>query len=189
MPDAPPIPQRLASRPLSGGLVVPYISMPRPGHPGAFILGETHGAKQGDCIVNYLCQIDGRPLGSPPYLFLGTQSAIDEGFSAEPALHPECAAYSVAACPMVNGSMPTYAKRERSHDGEPCGDPGCDCGGWTSTPGDKAGAPAEPWFRIWVFGYAIGVREPGPLTVGNVNGAVFGGQIIKTRLVKAVARG
>lgn len=179
---APPIPQRLAALPQSGGLAVPYISMPKPGTPGAFLLGEMHGAKAGECIVNYLCQIDGKPLGPKPWLFLGTQRAIDDGFSAEPALHPECAAYSARACPMLNGSMATYAKRERTHDGEPCSEAGCDCGGWVTAPqSGRAGEPAEPWFQIWVRGHAIGIREPGPLTVGNVTGAVFKNQIIKTR--------
>jgi len=177
---APPIPARCARRPLLGGLVVPYISLVAEGRTH---LGGTHGKRVAECVAHYLCQICGQRLDPPPYLFLATQSMIDEGFSSEPALHPECAAYSVAACPMVAGAMATYNKAPHDVTGKPCGDPGCGCGGWTSDQSHVAGKPADAWFRVWVRSYAIGIREPGPLTVGNVNGCAFKGQVVKVRPV------
>ena len=178
----PPIPQRLAHRPTVGGLVEPYISM-RAGE--RVLLGQVKGIKVARCIVEQLCQICGRPLiPGAPFLFLGTQHVLDEHFSAEPALHPECAAYSMAACPMINGSMRTYSKHPFALDGRPCDDPGCDCTGYiTHNPesGDKAGQPAEPWHQIWITDYTVGVRKPGPLTADNVTGAVLTGRILKIR--------
>ncbi len=176
--SALPIPQRCASRPTLGGLVVPYISLVAEGRAH---LGGTHGKRVAECVANYLCQVCGQPLGDPPYLFLATQAMIEEGFSSEPALHPECAAYSVKACPMVAGRMSAYNQHPHDVTGAPCNEPGCDCGGWASDQSHVAGKPAEAWFRVWVSTYAIGVKEAGPVTVGNVTGCVFKGQIIRVR--------
>lgn len=178
--NAPPIPQRCADRPLLGGLVVPYISLVAEGRTH---LGGTHGKRVAECVANYLCQVCGQPLGDPPYLFLATQTMTDEGFSSEPALHPECAAYSVKACPMVAGRMSAYNQHPHDVAGQSCGVAGCDCGGWSSDQSHVAGKPAEPWFRVWVRSYAIGVKERGPITVGNVTGCVFKGQVIRVRPV------
>jgi hypothetical protein len=178
--SAIPVPQRCAERPLLGGLVVPYISLVAEGRTH---LGGTHGIRVAECVTHYLCQICGEALGEPPYLFLATQTMLDEGISGEPALHPECAAYSQKVCPMVNGSMATYSRHPHDPSGKPCNLAGCDCGGWTSSDGENAGKPAEPWFRVWVRGYAIGVREAGPVTVGNVTGCVFRGRVFKVRPV------
>lgn len=184
----PPIPQRLARRPTRGGLVVPWISLQIGDRD---YLGEVHNAKRVRSLVDGLCQIDGQPLGDGPYLFLGTQSAIDEGFSSEPPMHRECGAYSIRACPMVNGSMATWAKNKPAHDGKPCNEPGCDCGGWVTDKGqvDRAGNPAEPWFQIWVTGWDIAVKAEGPVTVENVNGALFRGRIVKTRPIARLIGG
>jgi hypothetical protein len=179
---APPIPQRCADRPVVGGLVVPYISLVADGRTR---LGGTRGIRVAECVVRGLCQICGQPLTDRPILFLATQTMIDEGFSSEPALHPECAAYSVKACPMVAGRTATYNRHPHDATGQHCGVDGCECGGWTTAEGGKAGEPAEAWFRVWVSGYAIGVREPGPVTVGNVTGCVFTGRVVKVRQVAA----
>jgi len=182
--SAPPVPRRCGGRPLSGGLVVPYISLVAQGRTR---LGVAHGIKVAACVVDYLCQICGQALGDPPYLFLATQTMLDEGFSPEPALHPECAAYSVKACPTVAGRMATYNQHPHDPSGQPCDAPGCDCGGWTSPDGGTAGRQAEAWFRVWVRSYSIGLKEPGPVTAGNVSGCGFKGQIIKVRPVAAVS--
>jgi len=178
--SVPSIPQRCESRPLLGGLVVPYISLVAEGRTH---LGGTHGKRVAECVAHYLCQVCGQRLGDPPYLFLATQTMIDEGFSGEPALHPECAAYSAKACPMVAGRMATYSKHPHDVTGTACNEPGCGCGGWVSDESANAGRPAPSWFRVWVRTYAIGVKEPGPVTVGNVSGCVFKGQIVKVRPV------
>lgn len=187
---APPIPQRLAHRPTLGGLVVPYTSIQTTDRTS---LGQSHGIKVGQCIVDKLCGVCGQSLDEQPgkrgpYLFLGTQESIDQGFSRDPANHPECAAYSIAACPMLHGGMKTYAKRPHDWTGKPCPDPGCDCGGWVATDPDedRGGRPAEQWFRIWARDYVIAVREQGPVTVGNLSGAYFKDQIIKHRAVAQI---
>ena len=178
--NAPPIPQRCAGRPLLGGLVVPYISLVAEGRTH---LGGTHGKRVAECVAHYLCQICGQSLGAPPFLFLATPTMVEEGFSGEPALHPECAAYSVKACPMVAGRMATYSKHPHDVTGAPCNLPGCGCGGWVGGESAVAGKAAEPWLRVWVRSYAIGVRAAGPVTVGNVSGCVFRGQVVKVRPV------
>lgn len=185
--SVPPIPQRLARRPTRGGLVVPWISLQIGDRAH---LGEVHNIKRVRCLVDGLCQIDGQPLGGGPYLFLGTQSAIDQGFSSEPPMHRECGAYSIRACPMVNGQMATWAKHKTDHTGKACPDPGCDCGGWvTEGGGGREGEPSEPWFQIWVTGWDIAVKEEGPPTVGNVNGALFRGRIVRTRPIAQLLGG
>jgi len=180
---SPPVPHRLAGRPTLGGLVVPFVSLEQ---GGRHHLGQTRGLRVAECIAYRLCQVCGEKLTDRPILFLGTQSMVDEGFSAEPAVHPECGAYSILACPMVAGRMATYAKHPHDATGAPCELPGCDCGGFVVSNESPVGAPAEPWLRIWVDGYAIGVRDASePITVGNVTGAVFIGRIVKTRPIGA----
>jgi hypothetical protein len=175
----PPIPERCAGRPTVGGLVVPYISLVQGSRTH---LGGTHGIRVAECIVDRLCQICGEEIPDRPILFLATQAMIDDGFTSEPPLHAICGAYSAKACPMVAGRMATYAKHPHDATGQPCGLDGCDCGGWvTDAEGGKAGELAEPWFQVWVSDYVIGVKEAGPITVGNVTGAVFKGQVVKVR--------
>lgn len=177
----PPIPAHLAHRPSRSGLVVPYVSMTTA--DGTAHLGQTRSRPVGECIVNRLCQICGRPLDrARPLLFLVTQQNIDEGFTSEPALHPECAAYAIQACPMVAGRMPTYAKHQADLVGKPCPDPGCDCLGIVATVPGRAGQPAPSWFQAWYRDYAIAVADPtAGLVVGNVTGIGLLGEPIKIR--------
>jgi hypothetical protein len=172
---------RLAHRPTRSGLVVPYISMTTA--DGTAHLGQTRGKAVGECIVQCRCQICGRPLDrSRPLLFLVTQQNIDEGFTSEPALHPECAAYSIKACPMISGRMPTYAKHQADLTGLPCDEPGCRCAGIVSDVPGRAGQPAPDWYRAWYRDYGIGVADKTRgLTVGNITGAVLLGEPVKIR--------
>lgn len=173
----PPIPPHLARRPTKSGLVVPYISLEL---GGVTYLGQVRGLHVAECLVNGWCQICGGSIDDRPYLFLVTQTMIDDRFSPEPPLHPACAAYSVKACPMVSGRMATYAKHQADLNGAPCPDPGCDCVGAVSG-SSRAGDPAEPWYQLWCGSYAVGIRDAAePVTVGNVTGAVLCG-IVKIR--------
>lgn len=151
----PPIPARLAERPLHAGLVVPWISVVLA--DGTAVLGNVHGTKNSRALVDKLCQICGQKLGNPLVLF-ATATGLGNGQTPEPGMHPECAAYSAKACPMVNGAMRRYQDRDRVH-GQQCSKPGCDCDGWVSleATGTNAGRAAEPWFAVWVRDYAIGV--------------------------------
>jgi len=72
-------------------------------------------------------------------------------------MHPECASYAKAACPMLAGKMATYRHRDRAN-GRPCTEPGCGCGGWTTVPTAapaKAGQPAEQWYAVWLDDFGI----------------------------------
>lgn len=181
MPAPPPIPMRLAHRPTRNGLVVPYVSMT--GTDGTAYLGQTRGKAVAECVVNYRCQICGRPLDrTRPLLFLVTQQVIDEAFSTEPALHPECAAYSIKACPMVAGRMRTYAKHQADLAGRPCDDPECGCDGIVSTANGLAGQAAPAWFRAWYRDYAVGIADATiGLTVGNITGCGLIGEPVQIR--------
>lgn len=186
--SAPPIPTRLADRPTVGGLVVPWISMRLPADGGAqrYFLGQTWGLRMAQCVVDGLCQVCGQRLDPPPYTLLVTDDQLERGHTEEPAMHRECAAYSIRACPMVAGQMASYAKHQIDHTGKPCTEPGCQCGGWVSDTDHRAGAPARPWFQLWVSDYAISISDAAkPITVGNVNGLVWATPVIKIRPIRA----
>jgi hypothetical protein len=181
----PLIPQFLAHRPTHNGLVVPYISLESGGRA---YLGRTRSRRIAECLLNGLCQVCGRHLEQRPYLFLMIQKQIDEGFSSEPPLHPVCAKYSIQACPMVSGRMPTYAKHAPNLDGMPCDDPGCNCPGLIMGP-NRAGDPSEPWFMAWYSRYDIGVRSKNaPPTSANITGAVLSTAPIKIRPIASIAK-
>ncbi len=148
-----PIPARLAGRPLHKGLVVPWVSVVL--GDGTAVLGNLHGSKTARALLNKLCQICGDKLEQPLVLF-ASATALDLGQTSEPGMHPECAAYSAKACPMVNGQMKHFQTTDRVA-GQPCDKPGCDCGGWASSDGANRGRAAEPWFAVWIDDYAVGV--------------------------------
>lgn len=142
---APPIPVRLAARPLVGGLVVPYITLET---DVGWTFGRVHHGRWRQVILGRRCQTCGDPLGSR-YVLLVRAGDIEHGYTAEPAMHPECARYSALACPMVAGRMTHY--RSSPHPGTACPDPGCRCGLVTAGPDQPtlAGTAAEPWSAVW----------------------------------------
>lgn len=155
---AVPIPQRCAARPTQGGLVVPWISLPLA--DGTFDLGNMHTSKVNTCFYQRRCQICGdRILGR--IVFFMPESKLDEMWAGEPPLHPECAAYSAKACPMLVGRMRHYRaspSRSEGPAGEQCHVPGCDCAGWRVSEDSRdreRGRPAEPWHAVWCSDYAL----------------------------------
>lgn len=155
---AVPIPLRCAARPVQGGLVVPWVSA-QLGDAG-FDLGHLHTSKMNRAFAECRCQICGERITGRIVFFL-SDSALPTMHAGEPPLHPECAAYSAKACPMVDGRMPHYRtslSRVYGPAGKHCNIPGCDCGGWTET-SDSAdtnrGRPAEPWHAVWCNDYAV----------------------------------
>lgn len=153
-----PIPQRCAGRPTQGGLVVPWISV-QLGDAG-FDLGNMHTSRVNTCFYQKRCQICGdRILGR--VVFFLAESALPEMHAGEPPLHPECAAYSAKACPMLNGRVRTYRKspsRSEGDAGKHCNVPGCDCAGWRVSQDSQdreRGRPAEPWHAVWCTDYTI----------------------------------
>jgi hypothetical protein len=153
----PPIPARLVNRPTVGGLVVPWISVSDGTHHA---LGQVHHNRAAICFRDHLCQLDGEPLvGRRVVLVTGAQ--LELRYSNEPALHPECAAYSIAACAVLNGSQAQYR-----HAGIPdrvgCNKPGCDCGGWVKNDhASMAGLPVGDWFAVWLPNYEVAVTDEG----------------------------
>lgn len=162
---------RMAGRPVVGGRAVPWVNlMLRDG--GADFRG-THRSKVERCWREGLCQACGQPLTSPAVLLCGPRQR-DEGVFDEPPLHPECARYAMAACPMVAGQRSHYAAAPNvSHGprGQACPDPDCDCGGWVPSGGQPAaGDPAHPWFAVWIRGLdALAVTPDGQLHGGVVH--------------------
>lgn len=147
--SVPPIPIRCAARPTIGGLVVPYISVE---HADGYVLGAVHTTRMVQCVTERLCQICGQRLGARVVVF-ATDKDIDAGYTGEPGMHPECAAYSAKACPLVNGRMAHYRANPVNLSAKACPDPGCGCAGWVdsdSDHADTAGKPARPYSAIWI---------------------------------------
>ncbi|MFB6392564.1 hypothetical protein [Polymorphospora lycopeni] len=150
------IPARCTHRPLAGGRVVPHISVVlADGRP---VLGAVHRSKAMRCISEFRCQICGDPLGSPMVVFV-TDAQLADRYSPEAALHPECAAYSRKACPVLAGQVDTLRGVDR-HVGSACSEPGCDCAGWVASDGPSVrGREVGRWWAVWLDSYAIAVNE------------------------------
>lgn len=161
---APPIPVRLADRPTVGGLVVPWISVQH--RDGRAALGAVHGSRVDTCLMGRRCQTCGGLLGDRLVLFARPRD-FARGYVAEPGMHPDCAAYSAKACPMVNGSMGRYRASRHNVEGKPCGEQGCDCPGWVSADNQDArlAGGAEAWFAVWLrlSDYGLATDEKGAL--------------------------
>jgi hypothetical protein len=159
----PGVPIRLESRPRQGGLVVPWVSVPLA--DGTYDFGNMHNTRASLCFTQTRCQIDGEKIQPQPIVFFVSEPNLDDMTTTEPPVHPECAAYSRHACPMVAGRMRRYrSSPSRSHGpaGGKCPEPGCDCGGWIPTPGQSEtndGKPAERWFMVWCRDFAITVPD------------------------------
>lgn len=179
----PSIPPRLAGRPTQGGLAVPWVSLPLA--DGTFDLGSMHTSRVNMCFYQQRCQICGdRILGR--IVFFLPESKLDEMHAGEPPLHPECAAYSQQACPMVNGRMRHYRtspSRSEGPAGRDCGVPDCGCDGWrpTADSADNRGRLSEPWHAVWCTDYTLTVpdEETGRLVA---SGAVPTGKTLGARI-------
>lgn len=180
--DTPPIPARLAARPVVGGLAHPWVNVRLA--DGGVDYRSPHHARVHQAWVDRLCQACGDPHGDRMVLLCGPDQLAALTFDEAP-LHPECAHYASGACPMVAGRMPTYADRARVSEGprgKTCFEPGCDCDGWVPTPGfagTEGGEPAHPWFAVWVTGYTVAVTPEGMVH----GGVVDPGQVVRVRRV------
>jgi hypothetical protein len=140
-------------RPLTGGLVIPYVNVHLA--DGGADFRTAHHARYEKCWTEGLCQTCGGRLAGLAVLFGGPGQLRRRHFS-EPPLCAPCALYASQACPMVGGRMETYAGRDPvavGSRGKRCAEPGCDCGGWV--PSDPAvqghpGDPAHPWYALYV---------------------------------------
>jgi hypothetical protein len=118
---------------------------------GTPVIGFIDHARQVMCLARRWCQACGQALESPLVLFVRVRD-IAAGYVAEPGLHPECAAYSAAACPMLSGSMRRYRSAPRPLRQQRCGDPRCTCPAWLPAADSvhRAGRPAETFAAIWI---------------------------------------
>lgn len=145
-----PTPIRCSSRPRVGGLVIPWISYEHGGHA---TFGTLDPIKARRALVHHLCQVCGERLEER---FCLTVRPMDVriGFAPEPALHPECLAYSKQQCPMLNGTAATY-RTSSATAGRPCDEPGCSCP--KIAPDEhhsvRSGRPADD-FDAWIIDIA-----------------------------------
>lgn len=146
-----------------GGLVAPWIAVES--DDGRHVFGAVHARRAQRCVVERRCQIDGQPLARIAVAFV-RQPDLDLRWTAEPAMHPECANYSAAACPMVAGRMDRHRSSTPPVAGMGCPDPECDCAGWIADAGSqhRSGHTAEAYYALWLSGYEPAVNQEG--TVG-----------------------
>ena len=93
---SPAIPVRCLARPLAGGLVVPYVSLIHNGHA---VFGSLDADRAHRAFLQHLCQICAQPL-QERFFVIVRPADQQQGYSPEPALHPECQPYAAANCPM-----------------------------------------------------------------------------------------
>jgi hypothetical protein len=141
--SAPPIPAALADLPVVGGLVVPWVT-PRTAD-GRFLIGAVDAAKTHTAIRRRLCGVCGRGLADRLVLLV-RESDLARCASTEPGLHPHCAAYTTAACPMVAGRRSHY--RTSAHKIDENAVHGADVD-------RRLGAPAEAWHAVWLTRYDV----------------------------------
>lgn len=139
----PPLPAWLSHLPVSGGLAVPWIT-PRTAD-GRHLFGTVDRDLMNSALTHCRCGVCGKPLDSRTVLLLRL-SDLPRRCTSEPGLHPQCAAYTTQACPMVAGQMDHYRASPRPLD--PGQIPAPDAAA-------RQGAPAEPWFAAWVAGYDV----------------------------------
>ncbi|MEU8868028.1 cell envelope biogenesis protein OmpA [Streptomyces umbrinus] len=145
------IPVRCIGRPLAGGLVVPWVSLIHNGHA---VFGSLDADRARRAFLQRLCQICSQPLQERSF-FIVRPADQQQGYSPEPALHPECQPYTAANCPMLNGTATHYRTRHvlASHPaGRPCTDPSCPCPELTPDEGHAArsGRPADR-YEAWMI--------------------------------------
>lgn len=165
------IPDHLKHRPTLGGMVVPYITGRRP-EDGAWVFGAIDAQRQQRCLVSRCCQICGKPIEKPPYVFLVRpyEALVLPDFdtfelrtiarTVEPALHPVCVPYSVRACPMLSGRKKNYRSTPapvgkyavHGHDVDA-----------------RLGHPAEEWLTVEAISYRVEVAGGQGLLYAMVN--------------------
>lgn len=160
MADFPAIPVMLSGRPQVGGMVVPYISIES--GDGRYVLGAVHNSRVRRCVVERRCQIDGALLTQPAVAFV-RQRDLDVAWTAEPALHPQCARYSAAVCPMLAGRMDHYRTTPHDLSALKCNVEGCECDGWVDSPDQqhRAGHEAEAYYALWLSRYDVATDSAG----------------------------
>lgn len=133
----------LAHLPVVGGLAVPWITPCTA--DGRHLFGTIDGGRAAHALRHRWCGVCGRPLGRRLVLLLRL-SDLARQCTNEPALHPQCAAYTCAACPMIAGRLAHYRSAPAPLD--PTMLPPSDTE-------SRLGARAEPWFAVWLTDYDV----------------------------------
>lgn len=187
----PPIPSTAADRPTVGGVVAPWANVQLA--DGGVDFRSQHNSRWLRCWREYLCQMCGNPLTRPMVALCGPNQLRELLFD-EPPLHPECAVYASKACPMVAGERTHFADRDlvsSGRRGHTCPDPDCDCEGWVPTPGitpaSSAGAPAVPYFAVYLSGYELAAASSDPTRI--TGGIATPDQVLAVRRVSTPGEG
>lgn len=151
------IPARLAHRPTQGGRVIPWIQVVLA--DGTADFRSVHETKRLEALRRRLCGVCGEPHAYYLVFLVEGEKEVRRRHFGEPPLHPECAEYTVRACPMVAGDLerhPARPTRSQGPRGEKCSTPGCDCAGWVSH--DRRATrdrPRAPWWWYRTRTYTI----------------------------------
>lgn len=137
----PAIPVWLSHLPVVGGMAVPWITPLT--DDGRHLFGALHPHRHRQALAEFRCQVCGRRLGDRLVLLMRLRD-LPRQRTSEPGLHPVCAAYTEAACPMVAGRLARYRSTPLRLDADMA--PGPD------EPA-RLGRPAEPWFAVWLRTY------------------------------------
>ena len=142
-PSVPPIPLWLSHLPTLGGLAIPWNTLRA--DDGRYLFGGIDSGRTARALRERLCGVCGLPLVHPMVLLMRLSDLPRHG-TVEPALHPQCANYTAAACPMVAGRLRTYRATPIRLD-------------YTMARADdtpaRLGAPADPWFAVWLRNYQV----------------------------------
>ncbi|MBL7487783.1 hypothetical protein I6A60_35970 [Frankia sp. AgB1.9] len=160
MPDlsSPVIPLSLAHLPTAGGLAVPWITA-RSG--GRSLFGAIDRDRTDRALTGRLCGVCGHRLDER-LLLLMRLSDLPRRCTPEPALHPSCAHYTIAACPMVGGRAEHYRTVPLPLDPTTTAP--------TADASARHGAPAEPWFAVWLTDYQV-ITDHGTLAASYAHTA------------------
>jgi hypothetical protein len=152
-PVKAPIPVRLAGCPVQGGRVIPAVSARHIN--GVAVFSINHPTRRDAILRDKLCGVCGQRLAERPddrIVIIVRPVDLTRGYTAEPALHPECSAYASRACPMLAGTVDHYRSTPPDLTAGRCGDPHCDCRRWTNSAEvqARAGMAASPFYAAWI---------------------------------------
>lgn len=152
-----PIPECLSHLPVQAGLAVPVVALRR---GDRYLISVNHVRRAEECIAQGRCGICGRRLSSRAVVLTAQP---DLTHATDPANHPECVAYAVQACPMLNGRQTRYRDQGAGHIAGSCDLPGCECGGYAIAAGPQhTGEPAPArWYAVRLARYSRAVDEHG----------------------------
>lgn len=156
------VPVRCAHRPMQGGMVVPWVSG---SIDGRLVIPAIDVQRRHECLTRGLCHICGGRL-AVPFVVVVQAEHLAARFTDELPMHPECAAYSVRVCPVLNGAMPRYRDGYR----------------WETEPRPGGGAGAVGRFvAVWLRRYTPATSPEG------VSGLTWPDEPLRVRPVEPAA--